>query len=136
MERRPITDAERITARIDRRGDCWIWSGTYAANGYPVLTSATGNVSIIPLLWRQEYGAVPDGHVLTCTHPQAGVDVCVRPLHYRPRPKGAPYATQCAWGHDLTNEENVWRSGGRRYCLPCMVRRRKGATSRNTRSKK
>lgn len=126
MERRPITDGERIAARIDRLGTCWIWSGTYAADGYPVFTSATGNISIIPLLWKQENGPVPEGHVLTCIHLRSGESVCVNPAHYTPRPRGRRLATQCRWGHDLTDESNVWRNAGRRYCLPCMVRRRKG----------
>jgi len=133
MERRPISDGERIAARIDRRGGCWIWSGTYAADGYPVFTSTTGNISIIPLLWRQENGPVPDGHVLTCNHQRAGDSVCVNPSHYSPRPRGRKLASVCRWGHDLTDEANVWRNAGRRYCLPCMVRRRKGDSGVTTR---
>jgi hypothetical protein len=131
MERRPITTGEKVEARIERRGDCWIWSGTYAADGYPVLTSATGNVSIIPLLWCQEYGPVPDGMVLTSTHPRTGSDVCVNPTHYRPRPWGKPLAEVCKWGHDLTDPENVWESEGRRYCLPCVLRRGREWRRRN-----
>lgn len=123
MERRPITDAERIAARIERRGDCWIWSGTYAAKGYPVLTTATGNVSIIPLLWTAEHGPVPNGFVLRCSHPRAGSDVCVNPAHHQPRPAGRELASTCRWGHDLTDPENVWENSDRRYCLPCITRR-------------
>lgn len=131
MERRPITDGERIAARIERRGDCWIWSGTYAADGYPVLTSATGNISIIPLLWSQEHGPVPDGMVLYCSHPRAGSDWCVNPTHYRPRPRGGQRADICKWGHDLTDPENVWENGDRRYCLPCVLRRTREWRLRN-----
>ena len=123
MERRPIHDGERIAARIERRGDCWIWQGSYAARGYPVFSSTSRTISIIPTLWKQEYGAVPDGMVLTCIHPKAGAGVCVNPTHYRPRPKGREYATVCKWGHDLTDPENIWLNAGRRYCLPCVVRR-------------
>lgn len=123
MERRPITVSERIVARIERRGDCWIWSGTYAGNGYPVLTATTGNISIIPLLWSEQFGAVPDGMVLTCSHPRSGSDQCVNPTHYRPRPRGKTEASVCKWGHDLTDPANVWESGDRRYCLPCVLRR-------------
>lgn len=93
MERRPITNGERIAARIDRLGTCWIWSGTYAANGYPVFTSTTGNISVIPLLWKQENGAVPEGMALFCTHIRAGASVCVNPAHYTARPRGPGYLT-------------------------------------------
>lgn len=123
MERREITVGEKIAARIDRRGECWIWSGTYAADGYPVFTSATGNISIIPALWEQEHGPVPDGMVLTCTHQRAGSDVCVNPMHYRPRSRGAVPISICKWGHDLTDPGNVWLNSGRRYCLPCLLTR-------------
>lgn len=90
MERRPITQAERLGARIEVRGNCWIWSGTYAANGYPVLTTSSGNLSVIPALWEQKNGPVPKGEVLICTHTRAGSDVCVNPAHYRPRPLKGP----------------------------------------------
>jgi hypothetical protein len=131
MERRPITDGERIAARIERRGDCWIWSGRSTARGYPVLTSANGNVSIIPLLWSTEHGPVPDGMVLTCSHPRAGLDVCVNPMHYQPRPRGRALAEVCKWGHDLTDPDNVWENGDRRYCLPCVIRRTREWRRRN-----
>lgn len=131
MERRPITDAEKIEARIEPRGECWLWSGSYAADGYPVFRTAYGNIAIIPLLWSQEYGAVPDGEVLSCIHPRAGSDRCVNPAHYRPRPVGREFATVCKWGHDLTDPANVWENGGRRYCLLCVIRRQAEWRRRN-----
>lgn len=116
---------ERIAARIDHHGECWIWSGTYAADGYPVFTSASGNISIIPALWVQENGPVPNGMVLTCTHTRTGPDVCVNPAHYRPRPAGRELATMCKWGHDLTDPQNLWvGKTGVRYCIACFARRR------------
>lgn len=131
MRRNPITDGEKIAARIERRGDCWLWSGTYAGNGYPVLNSPNRVISIIPLLWEQEHGAVPDDSVLSCIHPRSGSDVCVNPAHYRPRPRGRERATVCKFGHDLTDPENVWENSGRRYCLACVLRRTREWRERN-----
>lgn len=127
MERRPITNGERIAARIDVRGECWIWTGNLATNGYPVLASTTEVTSIIPLLWKQEHGPVPDGHVLTCSHPVAEPDVCVNPAHYVARPSGFHLIPKCRNGHDLTDQSNIWTSAsGVRRCVKCMIRNGKG----------
>lgn len=135
MERRPITDAERLLSRIEVRKGCWFWTGTFAA-GYPVFTSRTGNISIIPLLWKQENGPVPEGHVLTCIHPKAGTDVCVNPAHYRSRPNGYVPISVCKKGHDLTDEANVYRRGSKMLCLPCMVLRKNADPGQKRRRRK
>lgn len=98
--------AERLGARITMRGDCWIWTGTYAANGYPVLTTPSGNLSVIPALWEQKNGPVPKGEVLTCTHERAGVDVCVNPAHHRSRPARGLEGGQFARKDRRTPKEN------------------------------
>lgn len=131
MERRPITLGELIAARIEARGSCWVWTGTNTTDGYPILSSTTGNISIIPLLWRQEHGPVPEGHVLTCAHPRAGLEWCVNPAHYEPRPRGSVPTEKCQWGHDMTDPQNVLEYSGRRYCAECTKRRGREWRERN-----
>jgi len=126
MDRRPITVAELIEARITFVGSCWIWDG-YLLDGRPVIASSTGTVGVISLLWTQKNGPVPKGKVLICDHPRAGSDVCVNPDHYRPGLGNPGGPNVCRFGHDLSDEVNVWYSGGKRYCLLCMTRRKVGS---------
>jgi hypothetical protein len=120
MEREPISLGERIVARILRRGDCWMWTGSYAADGYPIIELTSATYSIIPTLWEHVNGPVPVGAILVCTHTRAGSEYCVNPAHYQPRPAGRPLRRTCRHGHDLTVPDNVWMSeAGVQVCLVC-----------------
>lgn len=122
MERQPITDGERIAARIEQSGDCWVWRGELVSGYYPVFASRTTQYSIIPTLWVQEFGPVPEGLVLTCIHERT-VPPCVNPAHYKLVPNGTTRPKRCEWGHDLTDQMNIAWVGGRKVCLGCVQER-------------
>ncbi len=125
MERRPITVGEKIAARIERRGDCWIWTGRSDIPGQPSYKDGKRRYPIISTLWVQENGPVPEGHALACTHKKDHDYPCVNPRHYVATPIGAGqgWAASRPCGHDLTNPANVFYLGSRRLCLLCIQQR-------------
>jgi hypothetical protein len=124
----PADAAERFWARIDKSGECWLWTGSKTTAGY-------GNLCIQRKWWyahRLAYelvvGAIPPGLVLDHL---CRVRHCANPAHLEPVTDGenmrrglAPYGlrTRCKRGHDITDPANVYvqPDGGKR-CRPCAL---------------
>lgn len=128
MSRR--TMEERFEAKIDRsRGECWLWTGRLAPNGYGVF--APGPKSRLVHRFSYEYfvGPIPEGlhidHLCRVRH-------CVNPAHLEAvtqrenlrRGIGFPgensRKTHCDHGHEFTPENTyVYPSNGKRKCRTC-----------------
>jgi len=59
---RKIDDyTERFWERVDKSGDCWVWTGAITDNGYGIATPNCTNVKAHRLAWMLEYGQIPKG---------------------------------------------------------------------------
>ena len=69
---------ERFWAKVDRSGDCWLWTGGTNVWGYGVHKVDGRSVAAHRFSWTLEKGPVPQGLVVchTCDTP-----ACVRPDH-------------------------------------------------------
>lgn len=137
-------DMERFWRKVDKSGDCWIWTGAISKGGY-------GNVCYIDqgkkrwntphrLLWIELHGPIQTGlevdHV--CHDPascQGGAGCmhrrCVNPDHLQlttPKQNSSPERnansrrkrerTHCPHGHPYDETNTTW-SGGSRLCRTC-----------------
>lgn len=76
------TDAERFWSRVDRSGDCWVWTGPRHPFGYGRFSVKTGGrwrmVGAHVMSWTLTHGPVPAG-MSVCHH--CDNPPCVRPGH-------------------------------------------------------
>ena len=75
------TTEERFWSRVDKSGDCWIWTGGLNSKGYGGCTRAGGGrVYAHRLSYEMHHGPIPDGMVVdhTCFN-----RACVNPDHLR-----------------------------------------------------
>lgn len=132
----PVPWPERFWAKVDKSGDCWIWTayrdrsnyGRFAANNRKVPELAA-RVAV-----RLSGRTIPDGYQVDhlCRNPP-----CVRPEHLdvvtplenirrRDAALGLGFArTECRRGHSLVGDNVIWRVTryGRpaRRCRACDV---------------
>jgi hypothetical protein len=68
---------ERLWAKVDKSGECWLWTGA-TAMGYGHLQRNGKAVKVHRLSYELEYGEIPEGMDVchTCDNP-----LCVRPTH-------------------------------------------------------
>ena len=128
MSPRQIVAPEiRFWAKVDKSGDCWVW--TAAINkGYGVFAMSKTDIrDAHRVSWEWANGPVPVGLELDhlCRNP-----ACVRPSHLEAvihlenvrrgrAPAALAYmAGTCMRGHPRT-PENSWRNGSRLTCKPC-----------------
>lgn len=78
-DRQSNTEA-RFWAKVDRSGECWVWTGYRDAGGYGRFRFKGAPKRAHRVLWLLTNGAIPDGlHVLhSCDNPP-----CVNPAHLR-----------------------------------------------------
>ena len=110
------TEAERFWAKVNRDGDCWLWTAGRGRHGYGTFrpTSSRTMVKAHRWSWIEANGPVPVGLELDhlCRTP-----ACVRPDHleavtHQENVQRAKSPT-CAQGHLLETY------GGERQCKQC-----------------
>ena len=78
--KRPLS--VRLWAKVDKSGDCWIWTGCRIRHGYGRI-SGPGRKPLLAhrVAYELTYGPIPDGLELDhlCRNPS-----CVRPDHLEP----------------------------------------------------
>lgn len=77
---------ERFWEKVDKSGDCWVWTGALGGRGYGYIAKPGGSAAnpgahMIPahrVSWEIANGQIPDG-LLVCHH--CDNPRCVRPDH-------------------------------------------------------
>lgn len=120
-------DPDKFWDRVDRSGECWVWTGSATSGGYGNLRRAGKSDYAHRVSYRLSGREIPKGfHVdHLCRNTR-----CVRPEHLEAVPpvvnirRGASgyggVRTECRHGHDITDPANVYTQpdGGRR-CRVC-----------------
>jgi hypothetical protein len=73
------TLAERFWEKVDKSGDCWLWTASLSGNGYGHISVSLGKFRAAHrVAWEMENGPIPAGMYLChrCDTPR-----CVRPSH-------------------------------------------------------
>jgi len=115
--------------KIEREGDCWVWTGSTANRGYGSIHH-NGRNGYLPhrLVWELLRGPIPDGLVLDhmCQNRR-----CVNPKHLDPVTnrvnilRGKSVAalnfikTECVNGHAFDSKNTKIRKDGTRSCRQC-----------------
>lgn len=121
-------DAERFMSRLDRSGECWLWTKSRNAAGYG--TFGVGKKTMLAHRWAYEHFVGPIAEGLELDH-ACVVPACVNPAHLDPvtheenlrrsferRGIGAS-ATHCSKGHALTPDNLRPPASGGSRCWKC-----------------
>lgn len=69
---------ERLDARTDKSGECWLWTGSVGSHGYGQLKVGKRPVLVHRLAWEVHNGPIPPG--MEVAH-HCDVHACLRPDH-------------------------------------------------------
>lgn len=117
------TLAERFWAKVDKSGDCWVWTGYRSPLGYGRITVNKHPRQAHGIAWELSVGPIPEGLELDhlCRNPP-----CVNPAHLEPvthrtnmRRGAKGRQTHCKWGHPFDERNTYWKRSGTRGCRAC-----------------
>jgi hypothetical protein len=120
---------QRIDAKTDRSGECWLWTSSLNRYGYAEMKINGRSRMAHRVAYELLVGPIPDG--LQLDH-LCRVRYCVNPAHLEPvtsaenTRRGESFAatngskTHCKRGHAFDDENTyLWR--GSRICKACRV---------------
>lgn len=73
-----MIDEARFWAKVDKSGDCWIWTAAKTGRGYGNFALHGGNIAAHRYSWEITNGPIPDGRGVL--H-ECDTLACVRPDH-------------------------------------------------------
>lgn len=128
---------DKIESRLDKSGDCWLWTGATDTGGYGLISYKGRRCLKVHRAYLEAIGQpVPDG--LTVDH-LCRVHGCCNPdhlevvTHQQNVLRGiGPTAinaakTHCIHGHEFTEANTIINTRGNRHCRTCAkLRVRKG----------
>jgi hypothetical protein len=142
--------AERFWSKVDKSGDCWMWTGKPMNKGYGIFSADWREPNVLAHRWAyaEANGPIPPGMVVdhechndtdcpggdTCPH-----RLCVTPSHLKLETVADNVSkshlagakkTHCRNGHEFTPETTFVRKNGWRNCLIC-----KRESNRNSRKR-
>ena len=114
---------ERLERKIERSGDCWMWTGATSHGGYGVVQASGRMECAHRVVYELLVGAIPDEADL---HHKCRTTACVNPAHLEPLTRlahrglhGSEVLT-CPAGHEYTEENTYVIPGkGHRQCRAC-----------------
>jgi hypothetical protein len=128
---RPLSAQVRFWAKVDKSGECWLWTGAKNQKGYGRFRFNGQVIYAHRWVYEDAFGPIPDGleldHLCRTTS-------CVRPAHVEAVPhrtnilRGLSPAAQnaqkeeCRYGHSLSNGNLYLRRDGKRSCRLCKSR--------------
>jgi hypothetical protein len=144
MSRQPKSVETRFWEKVDKTGDCWIWTGAKSSAGYGTLAVHLNPLKVMAahrLSFALHRGVFDQRLMVLHT---CDVRECVRPDHLylgdhlqnmkdmvdRGR-HGKKMGTHCPAGHAYT-ESNTYERNGSKWCREC----RKAQTRKHRQSKK
>ncbi len=118
---------ERLLAKLDTSGECWIWTGARRPGGYGVIGKSRGGVDSVHRVSYEIYvGPIPEG--LHIDH-LCGNRLCANPAHLeavtqaennrRAAEVRVANLTHCKRGHEFTPENTMRQHKGQRLCRTC-----------------
>lgn len=101
MARSPLSESERFWQKVDKSGDCWLWTAGIDTRGYGTFRPTGGRMTKAhQWAYRELVGEVPVG--LELDH-LCRVRRCCNPSHLEP----------------VTHAENVRRAPAKTHCDEC-----------------
>jgi len=76
--RNGMTSVDRLNSRLDKSGECWLWTGSKIWNGYGMIRHEGKRLLAHRAAWIAAYGEIPDG--LMVLH-RCDVRSCCNPSH-------------------------------------------------------
>ena len=128
-----VADFDRFWQRVDKSGECWMWTGSRNTKGYGRFDSDGRHLMAHRVAYEMLVGPIPDGMQLDHL---CRVPACVNPAHLEPvtsrentmRGIGpsaqSAVKTHCSKGHPLSGDNLMERMGrGRlfRDCRTCRI---------------
>lgn len=119
---------DRFWAKVDKSGECWIWTRHIDSDGYGISSFGGRNQKAHRIAWEMANGPIPTG--LTLDH-LCRVRSCVNPAHLEPVPVvenvmrghgvGSANAskTECVNGHPFDAVNTYIGTKGHRGCIAC-----------------
>lgn len=77
-QRQPSPLEGRLWPRVDKSGECWVWTGQLARSGYGIIKESGRTWRVHRLVWTLTNGPIPDG-LLVCH--RCDNRPCCRPEH-------------------------------------------------------
>lgn len=72
----------RFWKRVDKSGDCWLWTGDHSRYGYGLYRNAAGQkTGAHRVSWELHNGTIPDGLFVCHNCPGGDNPLCVNPAH-------------------------------------------------------
>lgn len=132
-------NAARFEAKINRSGDCWLWTGAVQSSGYGSFGHGGRTYLAHRVSYELHVGPIADG--LTIDH-LCRQRLCVRPDHLEPvalaenvRRGGRALRTECPSGHLFAGDNLIVkaRADGRteRRCRACQYRMQRASRLRS-----
>lgn len=141
------TVEDRFWSKVDKSGDCWLWTGGQFGSGYGEFYLRGKNVYAHRVAYALSYGEIEVGlqidhrcHDDRCPGRKCSHRLCCNPAHMsagtaadnnapgRRRLDGPQFQrrTECRRGHMFT-EENTYEYRGTRTCKRCKLERQRHA---------
>lgn len=125
------TWVDRFWAKVDKTGDCWLWTACRSSGGYGKVGRDGKSLYAHRVIYEELIGPIPDGTEIDHI---CNTRLCVNPDHLRAVPhrtnilrSSAPTAsnaakTHCLNGHPF-DEANTHNLNGGRWCRACGAAR-------------